>query len=85
MESVASEFSWVRDVLVRQFDIPEADVRVDARLREDLRLESLDLVDLVLVIEKHIGRRIESEDISAVRTVQDVLRLMERMRAHPVG
>lgn len=72
--------AWVRDVLEREFDVPAARVTPDARLREDLGLESLDLVDLLLEFERHIGRRIENEDISTVRTVGDVVTLLERLR-----
>lgn len=82
MEPAENELaSWVRDVLVAKFDVESASVRPEARLREDLNLESLDLVDLVLEIERRIGRRIENQDVSDVRTVEDVVRLLRRLGA----
>jgi len=85
MEAEATEMAWIRDALARHFSVDPAGIRPTSRLREDLRLESLDLVDLVLEIEKRVGRRIENEDLSSVRTVEDVLRLMERLRSSRVG
>lgn len=82
MQTDESDLSWVRGVFVHQFEIAEASIRPDARLREDLRLESLDLVDLILEVERRVGRRIEGEDMSGVRTVEDVLTLVARLRAH---
>ena len=85
MDSVQNDLgSWIREVLVSRFDVPGASVLPDARLREDLGLDSLDHVDLVLEMELCLGRRIENTDFSGVRTVRDVLELLERLGASPV-
>lgn len=74
---------WVTDVLTGPFEVPAASVTPGARLREDLGLESLDLVDMVLEIERRIGRRLENEDVSSIRTVSDVIALVRRLEATP--
>ncbi|MCE9634205.1 MAG: acyl carrier protein [Planctomycetes bacterium] len=74
---------WVTDVLTGPFEVPVASITPDARLREDLGLESLDLVDMVLEIERRVGRRLENEDVSSIRTVADVIALVQKLEATP--
>ena len=71
---------WVRGVLAEEFSIDPSAVTPQARLAEDLGLESLDLVDLLLEFERFAGRRIGNDDVAQVQTVADVVALLERLR-----
>ncbi len=71
--------SWIREVLEREFEVPPEAIRPQAHLRDDLGLESLDLVDLVLEFERHVGRRIENEELKGLETVGDIHALLARM------
>jgi acyl carrier protein len=80
---------FVRDDLHRQlaayletlFEIPPERVTLEARLVEDLDLDSIDVVDLVVKLRELTGRRIKAEDFKHVRTVGDVLDSVEKLLA----
>lgn len=67
--------------LEEMFDVPRARVTVDARLAEDLDLDSIDAVDLVVKLQELTGRRVPPEAFKAVRTVGDVLDCVQRLLA----
>ena len=56
--------------------LPEALVP-EARLKEDLGLDSLDAVDMLVYLEESLGSRIEGERLMQVRTLADVYGLVE--------
>ena len=54
-------------------------VSLDTDLREDLSVDSLDLVDLVLAVEQEFGIEVRDEDIGEnIRTVRDIVDLLEK-------
>lgn len=63
------------------FEIPRERITPDARLFEDLDLDSIDAVDLIVNLQELTGRRIKPEEFKAVRTVDDVLDCVERLMA----
>jgi acyl carrier protein len=66
-------FSQIRDVLVQQFDVAEADVTMDANLYEELEIDSIDAVDLLVHLKELTGKKIAPEIFREVRTIRDVL------------
>ncbi len=82
IEATSAELeSWLRDILVKKFEVPAAALVPGARLKEDLGLESLDFVDLVVEFECRAGRRIETEDLPGLKTFEDVVALLVKMNA----
>ena len=69
----------LREILVEEFELDPASVTADARLYEDLDLDSIDAVDLVIRLQQMTGRKIKPEDFKGVRTVGDVTRCVERL------
>ncbi|MGA7965485.1 MAG: acyl carrier protein [Gammaproteobacteria bacterium] len=61
-----------RDLLVERFELDPADLKPDARLYEDLDLDSIDAVDLAIVIREVTGRKVDPQNFRQVRTVGDV-------------
>lgn len=57
--------------LVDEFEVNESDLAPEANLKETLDLDSLDYVDLVVVIENTFGFRVKAEDFRTIITVQD--------------
>ena len=51
----------------------EAKITREARLFEDLDLDSIDAVDLVVKLQEYTGRRIAPAEFKSVRTVGDVV------------
>jgi acyl carrier protein len=80
-EQLYQEF---KSLLQSEFSIPESKITMDARLVDDLDLDSLDLVSASLAIEDRWGIRMEDEDLAEVKSVRDALRWVEaRLEPQP--
>lgn len=55
------------------FEISSEDIHEDARLYEDLDIDSLDAVDLVIQLREYTGVKVKPEQFKEVRTVGDVI------------
>ncbi|MCQ5469177.1 acyl carrier protein [Pantoea sp. AN62] len=72
-------YQEVASLLTSLFEIDAADIHPEARLYEDLELDSIDAVDMVVHLQKRTGRKIKPETFRAVRTVQDVVDAVEQL------
>jgi len=74
---MATIFERVREVVVRQLKVDAAEVTPEASLVDDLRADSLDIVDLTIAIEEAFADdaefEIRDEDAENIRTIQDIL------------
>jgi len=59
--------------LTEMFEVPAEDIRPDAKLYEDLGLDSIDAVDLLVKLHEITGRKIAPAVFKRVRTVDDVV------------
>ena len=66
-------YKRLQEYLEELFEIPPERVSRDARLYEDLDLDSIDAVDLVVKLQELTGRRIAPREFKSVRTVGDVV------------
>ena len=57
--------------LAEEFEIDEAIMLPEANLKETLNLDSLDYIDLVVVIESNFPFRVKPEDFTGIVTFQD--------------
>jgi acyl carrier protein len=67
------------------FEVPRARITPQARLYEDLDLDSIDAVDLVVKLQAMVGRRIKPEEFRAARSVDDVVTCIERLLQDGTG
>lgn len=67
----------VRRITVDQLGVDEAKVVPEARFREDLEADSLDLVELIMAFEEEFGGSISDEDAQKIVTVQDAVTYLE--------
>ena len=75
---MATLFERVRDVVVAQLKVPPEEVKPEASLVDDLRADSLDIVDLTIAIEEAFADdaedlEINDEDAENIRIVQDII------------
>ncbi len=63
--------------LVEEFEVDEELILPDANLKETLDLDSLDYVDLVVVIEQNFGFKVQQEDFTDIHTFQDFYAYIE--------
>lgn len=59
-------------ILVDQFELGADQVVPNARLREDLDLDSLDAADMMIAIEKRFGVRLDDNVARSFTTVEDI-------------
>jgi acyl carrier protein len=76
-------FEQLRAVLVERFELDPALIEPEARLYEDLDLDSIDAVDLAISVQELTGRRIRPQEFREVRTVADVQKEIERLLDEP--
>ncbi|MBV9250641.1 MAG: acyl carrier protein [Acetobacteraceae bacterium] len=65
--------AYLAGCLHETFEIPAENISPEARLYEDLDLDSIDAVDLMVKLNELTGRKISPEQFKSVRTVADVL------------
>ena len=58
-------------------DIDESKITLDAKLKEDLELDSLDSVELIMSAEEEFGIEIPDEDVMNFKTVNDIVTYIE--------
>jgi acyl carrier protein len=66
----------MREVLASELDVEADKVNADARFKEDLDADSLDLVEVVLALEEKFGIEIPDEEIASVKTVGEAADLV---------
>jgi acyl carrier protein len=66
-------FDQIKEILVERLDIDEGDVRPDASLRDDLKADSLDLVELIMDLEERFGVKISDEEAQSIGTVGEAV------------
>jgi acyl carrier protein len=63
--------SKINAFLVEEFEVDPGQIKPEANLKETLNLDSLDYVDLVVVIESNFGFKVKGEDFVNIKTFQD--------------
>ena len=58
--------------LVEEFEIEEAKISPVAQLKRDLGLESLDFVDIAVIVQKEFGLTLKGEEMTGIRTLHDL-------------
>ncbi|MCR5414218.1 MAG: acyl carrier protein [Kiritimatiellae bacterium] len=71
----------IREVLVAEFECDRASLAPDARLYEDLDLDSIDAVDLVVRLQRQTGLKVKAEDFKSIRTLGDVADVIASLSA----
>lgn len=61
----------VNQILVEEFEIDEDIIDPTGNMIETLGIDSLDLVDLVVLIEKNFGFKVVNEDMANIKNLND--------------
>ena len=71
-------FEKVRAMLAKQLNLPAEKISPESVVVKDLGADSLDVVELLISLEDDYGISIPEEDIVNVRTVQDIVDMIEK-------
>jgi acyl carrier protein len=74
---MASTFDEVKAIIVDLLGVDPAKVTPEARFREDLEADSLDLVELIMKFEDVFGSEISDEDAQKLTTVGAAVKYVE--------
>lgn len=66
----------IREIFAKNFGLNPDEVHPASKLYEELKLDSLDAVDLVLELQDLTGKKIKPEVFKGVRTVEDVIAII---------
>lgn len=74
-------FEKVKSIIVDLLGVEPEKVTRDARFREDLEADSLDLVELIMEVEEQFGWTISDEEAQQLRTVGQAVDFVEQRMA----
>ena len=66
---MADTFDRIKKIIVDLLGVDEGQVTMEARFREDLEADSLDLVELIMAIEEEFDGQISDEEVQKITTV----------------
>ncbi len=61
----------VRAFLIDDLEIEEEKISDDSKLKDDMGIDSLDFVDIVVIVEKNFGFKIKPEEMTGVTTLRE--------------
>ena len=70
---MSETFEQIKGIIVDLLGVDEDKVTMDARFREDLEADSLDLVELIMAFEDKFGGEISDEEAQKIQTVGDAV------------
>lgn len=66
-------FTTVRDIIVEIKDVPADTVKLESRFEEDLEADSLDIVEMLMLLEEKFELQIPEEVAEKLKTVSDAV------------
>ena len=74
------EFENVRAAIAKQLDLPEEEITMESRLIEDLKADSLDIVELIMDLEQEYNIEIPDDELPKIKTVGDIVRYISSVK-----
>jgi len=73
-------YERVKAIIIDKLNVDEDKIVESARFREDLKADSLDLVELIMAFEEEFGGTISDEDAQTITTVGEAVRYLAAAR-----
>ncbi len=73
-----SAFDKVKNIVVEQLGVSEADVQIDSTFIDDLGADSLDIVELIMAFEEEFEIEIPDDAAEKIKTVHDAVDYIEK-------
>lgn len=62
----------INNLLIEEFEISESRLSPEAHLKNDLGLESLDFVDIAVIVQKEFKLVLKGEEMTTIKTLNDL-------------
>ncbi len=72
-------FEKVANLLAKQLNVNVANITENSEIVKDLGADSLDVVELLMTLEDETGKSIPEEQVSELKTVGDVVKMLESL------
>ena len=69
----------IAGILAEQLGINKSKVTLESRIIEDLGADSLDVVELLMTLEDETGKTIPDEQVTNIKTVGDLVTVLEKL------
>ncbi len=76
-----STYDAVKEIIVEKLGVNPEKVTPNARFREDLEADSLDLVELIMEFEEKFGGEISDEEAQKITTVGEAVKYLDSHKA----
>lgn len=74
----------INTLLIEEIEVDESLISPQANLKKDLGIDSLDFVDLFVIIDNHFGIKLKAEEMSEVVTLGDFYEhILKRLDSNP--
>jgi acyl carrier protein len=70
----------VKQILTNRLGIPAEEIKTDAKLIDELGMDSLDAVELAIAAEREFDVEISDEQVAKLETVADIMGLVQRLK-----
>jgi acyl carrier protein len=74
---MATVYERVRDIIKDQLGVEEEEIKMEAKFRDDLKADSLDLVELIMAFEEEFGGEISDDEAQNIISVGDAVTYLE--------
>lgn len=71
-------FDKVKEIVVEQLGVDEADVAIESTFIDDLGADSLDIVELIMAFEEEFNIEIPDEAAEKIKTVKDAVEYIDK-------
>ena len=71
----------VREVIIETLSVQPEEIKMDEKLSDSLGVDSTEMVNVILALEKKFGIRIDDKQITKNSSVRDIITVIESKRA----
>lgn len=70
-------FDKVKELIVETLSVDEDKIKMESNLAEDLKIDSLDAVELVMTLEEEFDIKLPDDVLKQLKTVEDVVKCVD--------
>lgn len=68
----------VKEIIVDELGVDEEEIKLESNLNDDLGADSLDAVELIMALEDEFDMTIDDDVAQNIKTVADIVKLIEQ-------